>query len=181
MGVPSTEELQTLVDTHSHNSPTESVFTVDQNRDNQPTPVPAVAVINADQYIREDQITPLPVLKSVKSQRRGRMSMVSMHTEQDIHELVDLLADFAGPDASSSRPYTADRDDGSAEHHPSLITPDASQTGHPSRASLSPSVAPSLSTSVYTASDSDYSDGFTEKHDSLSAFLRHRPPRSPPP
>ncbi|KNZ81290.1 Protein ral2 [Termitomyces sp. J132] len=175
MGVPSTQELQTLVDTHD--SPTQSIFSVDQIRDNQPTPVPAVAVVNADQYGREDQITPLPVLKSVKSQRRGRMSMVSMHTEQEMHELVDLLADFSGPDASSLNTYAIDHDDGPAEHYPSIITPDATQTGYQSRASLSPSVAPSLSTSVYTATDSDYSDGFVDKHDSLSTFIRNRPPR----
>ncbi|KAG6903254.1 hypothetical protein C0995_000149 [Termitomyces sp. Mi166 len=182
MGVPSTQELQILVDTHPHDpieenrvSPS-SISAVDHIRDNQPTPVPAVAVINADQYNREDEITPLPVLKPRKSLRRCRTSTVSMHTEQEIHELVDLLADFAGPDASSSRIYTADRDDVPAEYCPSIITPDATYNNPPSRASFSPSVTPSLSGSVFTVTDSDYSDGF-ERHDSLNSFLRHRPPR----
>ncbi|KAG6897756.1 hypothetical protein C0992_011425 [Termitomyces sp. T32_za158] len=184
MGVPSTQELQTLVNTRVQDTPSEegeispsSSFVVDQSRDDQPTPVPAVAVVNADDSSNEDEITPLPVLKHKKSQRRGRTSIVSMHTEQEIHELVDLLADFAGPDASGSRTYTTDRDDVLTEHYPSIITPDAAHSNRPSRSSFSPSVAPSLSASVSTTTDSEHSDGLAERHDSLNASLRNRPPR----
>ncbi|KAG6868625.1 hypothetical protein C0993_000215 [Termitomyces sp. T159_Od127] len=183
MGVPSTQELQTLVNTHVQDTPIEdgeispsSGFVVDQSRDDQPTPVPGLAVVNAEDSNNEDEITPLPVLKHKKSQRRGRTSIVSMHTEQEIHELVDLLADFAGPDASSSRTYTTDRDDLLSEHYPSIITPDAAYNNRPSRSSFSPSVAPSLSTSISTATDSEHSDGLAERHESLNGSLR-RPPR----
>lgn len=179
MGVPSTQELQTLVNTHVQDTPNEegevspsSLFVVDENREDQPTPVPAVAVVNADENSNEDEITPLPVLKRRKSQRR-RTNIVSMHTEQEINELVDLLGDLAGPDAGT---YTTDRDD-VLEHHTSIISPDAAYNNHPSRSSFSPSVAPSLSASISTTTDSEHSDGLADKHDSLNAFLRNRPPR----
>ncbi|KAG6840798.1 hypothetical protein C0991_004270 [Blastosporella zonata] len=230
MGVPSTEELQNLVETHSrtpsvstiHNlsdsptvkQPANLIFPIAEDRasEDQTAPVPMSVVAIEEESPRdvdtpvprpmpnatedqskEDQIMPLPNLRPRKSQRRNRtVSIVSIHTEEEMHELVDYFSDFASSDTSSiaksSVVSLGERDDMfTGELSPSIITasPELAYLNRSNRNSFSPSVAPSLapslSASILTVTDSDHSDGLSDKHESslsiASAYNRSRPPR----
>ncbi|KAG6844660.1 hypothetical protein H0H87_005028 [Tephrocybe sp. NHM501043] len=227
MGVPSTEELQTLVETRarssslssnsivSFDSPTSEdaaspVYAIagegDKSREDQntpvpffsigeeerqrdvdtPTPVPTLSPAQAAAYADEDQIMPLPNLRPRKSQRRPRAaSIVSIHTEEEMQELVDFMSDFTTSDiggsiAKPSMNMIEREDVQTGELSPSIITssPDLAYLSRSNRASFSPSVAPSLSASVLTVTDSEHSDSVSDKHDSIaSAYARSRPPR----
>ncbi|GLB38527.1 putative kelch motif containing protein [Lyophyllum shimeji] len=131
----------------------------------------------------EDQITPLPVLRPVKSQRRSRsQSIVSIHTDGELRELADfmsVLADISSPRTSHDIPEE------SLEQYPSSSNPPTPQMRHASLYSSSnrdsssaPSVAPSLSASVATLSysDSDHYQSSENEHGPSAAYQKHRPP-----
>ncbi|KAF5382645.1 hypothetical protein D9615_002796 [Tricholomella constricta] len=127
----------------------------------------------------DDQITPLPVVRRTKSQRRK--SVVSVHADSEINVLADFMSEFT--DAGSSR-VSQDRSDELSEHYSSssiIISRSESMYAKSNRESGSaPSMAPSLSASVVTLSYSD-SDHYQSSNDghipSSGTYHRPRPPR----
>jgi hypothetical protein len=125
----------------------------------------------------EDQITPLPDLSRQRSTRRSRsQSIISVHTESEIHALAEFMSSFA--DTPKPSDGVRSNEDSNTELYPRVRSNTVSSLD-----SAHHSVA-SVLTTTPSYSDSDHqqsSDGHAERHDLLTAtssyHIRPRPPR----
>lgn len=126
----------------------------------------------------EDQITPLPIVSRQRSRRHAHTpSVVSVHTEGEMHALAEFMAGFADtPKSSVGAPMRVS--DASNTNTSTKVIPRTRSNTVSSLDSTAPSV---VSTYTSTTSDSDHqysqsADGHT-RPEPTNHYTRSRPPR----